>query len=300
MKLRFRRFVAFFLICCLSLATALPAFAESVAFSPAAVEIIQSDDIYNGLEAPTVADESGNLVDSEYTIVSPEDLEKESTAPSVRANYFGRYARIVSVNAPNSSSRIIVNIEVGQKVPDGAHLQLGYEYPASYRQPAMYANVPVNPGRYTITLNRPNFIGKYILTGKFTARQFVDKTTFQTLYYYPSGKQTEKHLVTEAEGIVQNAAAYTVAALPALLLKLNPKAKLLQFVAVTTGAWKLITDVFDWSGHPLQIAYVPKGGNYIVTTSWYDQSGYHCDYKVYDDQTCKKTLVTASYVVPYR
>ena len=297
MKKALKKSVSLFLACCLLGTIAFPAFAAD---PPPSSSVIETSGIFDGLEAPTVVDENGELMDSTYEIVSPEEVEAEALAPSPRANYFGNYARIISINAANTSSRIMVNIEVGKKAPDGAHLQLGYEYPAVYRQPAMYVNVPANPGRYTITLNRPNFIGKYILTGKFTARQFVDKTTFKTLYYYPSNKQVENHLVTAAEGVVQNAAAYTVAALPALFLKLDPKAKLLVFAAAAVSTWKLTKDVFDWAGHPLRITYVPKGGNYIVTTSWYDQSGYHCDYKVYEDQTCKKILVSTAYVVPYR
>lgn len=177
------------------------------------------------------------------------------------------------------SKTITVRYEIIAKVPSGAYLELGVQYPASTRMPAKRITLStMSVGTYTEAFSVADVVAKQVYT-KFTARDYTSTDVYKT-FYTSTASTYDYHKLTAGEVV----GYYTVVDIaPFVTALIFPEQKIVKIGGI----------VLEVSGISYTLANAlrftkdlpaPMLGQYYQTRTWYSANKLYMQIKVWDDE----------------
>lgn len=233
--------------------------------------------------------------DESATVLFNELVDRYEKMGNTRA-VMGNYLSISSVTS--SAEKITVNYRIIAKVPSGASLKLGYEYPAVAKTEGGFINLSSkNPGVYNHTFTTKKLNCQVRAYSQLDARTYQEKNNLKTFSMYPTTTKTQYHTVT-ASNVTKE---IVITALPGIIYKLNPTLKTIGFAATLSGGYQAILNM----GNSYSVSYVPPAiavGQYYQIKTYYKNDRVYIDKKIW---TSKETydkgvnpIFTGSYSAP--
>ncbi len=237
--------------------------------------------------AATVAE-----TDNEATVVFDALVDKyavDSAKVVSKASLISNYVQSVSVS--KSGQNVTVKYRIKAKIPSGASISLGYEFPSAVKTNGQYVSLSGKKiGEYTQKFTIPTLMCQSRISVKMTARDYKETKVFKT-FNYKSKVYTDYHTVTKAE-VTGYWALYNVA--PFVACKIYPGSKLIKIVGMVASAGSATFDVTG--SYSLNIG-VPKPvtGQYYKTETWYADNKIYARVRVWNSQSAFKNGDLPSY-----
>ena len=237
--------------------------------------------------AATVAE-----TDNEATVVFDALVDKyavDSAKVVSKASLISNYVQSVSVS--KSGQNVTVKYRIKAKIPSGASISLGYEFPSAVKTNGQYVSLSGKKiGEYTQKFTIPTLMCQSRISVKMTARDYKETKVFKT-FNYKSKVYTDYHTVTKAE-VTGYWALYNVA--PFVACKIYPGSKLIKIVGMVASAGSATFDVTG--SYSLNIG-VPKPvtGQYYKTETWYADNKIYARVRVWNSQSAFKNGDLQSY-----
>lgn len=223
--------------------------------------------------------------DSEATIVFDALVEKYAT-DSVKATAKGalinNYVQLVKIS--KSGQNVTVKYRIKAKIPSGASISLGYEFPSAVRTNGKYVSLSGKKiGEYTQKFTIPTLMCQSRISVKMTARDYKETKVFKT-FNYSSGVSIDYHTVTGAE-VTGYWLLYNVA--PFIACSIYPGSKVIKIVGEIASAGNAVFDVAG--SYSLNIG-VPKPvtGQYYKTETWYADNRIYARVRVWNTKAAFK------------
>lgn len=187
------------------------------------------------------------------------------------------YVSITSVTQNNNA--ITVGYEIIARVPSGAYLELGVQYPASTRIPAQTKVLStMSTGTYSEVFSASGIIAKQVYT-LFRARDFTNRQVHQTLYMSTSSVY-DYHTLTTAEVV----ASYTVTHVaPFVTVLIFPQSKIIKYGGIIVEAAG-ITYTIAGALNLTKSLPAPVVGQFYQTRTWYSGNKLYTQVKVWANE----------------
>lgn len=230
--------------------------------------------------AATVAE-----TDSEATVVFDALVDKyavDSSKATSSGSLISGYVQSVSVS--KSGQNVTVKYRIKAKIPSGASISLGYEFPSAVRTNGQYVSLSGKKiGEYTQKFAIPTLMCQSRISAKMTARDYKETKVFKT-FNYKSKVYTDYHTVTKAEAA---GTAFVVAAAPYIICRLIPKANIAKIVGEVINVGAATCSVVTAMNIKLGLP-TPVAGQYYKTETWYADNRIYARIKVWDSKAAFK------------
>lgn len=215
-------------------------------------------------------------------------LEKVNSGQLSRSSLINTYVTIVS--SYQSNNQIVVNYRINAKVPSGAHVSLGIQYPSSTRIPSDTIDLSsTNVGSYAKIFYPQTIVAKQVFI-KFTARDYKETLVDKT-FYYNSSSSYDYHTITAAE-VFGYFAVYVVA--PNVIMDIFPESKLVKYGGITLTylgiGYKIASALNVTKSLPAPIL-----GQYYQTKTWYSNNKLYTRIKVWTNKSLYDNHETPAY-----
>lgn len=286
-----RKFISIILVLAVILSLAMPIFAVDETKESKTDCTMEADELFTiinsgNLEALSLADlqEAAKMAetDAQATNIYEEMVDRviSSDDPlTARANYIvDGYVKIT--DAYQSGSTLTIEYDVLARVPTGAAMFVGYEYPAATRANGGSTSISSKTvGSYTQTYNGVSTIIARQISSSMTARDYQEDHVFKTLYVN-SDVYTDYHTVTNAEAISYFVVTVLV---PYLSVEIYGDSKPVKYIGKAISFGGVVMALFDALSIDVGVP-APKAGNYFVTQTWYSNNKLYSRIRVWGDK----------------
>ncbi len=203
--------------------------------------------------------------DETATLIFNELVKRYSVMPLGTTSLADNYLKVTSIT--NSGRAYTVNYKITAKVPSGATLFLGYEFPSSTRTSGSSVNLSLKDvGTYSHTFNVLSLMCQFRIYGSMTARNYTGKSVFATFDFSSANREVDYHEITAAE-VTGYYLLYSV--VPGIVLKMYPGSQILQFVGKAMSVGSTTVQVLSSYGMSFGVP-APVVGHYYKVETWYD------------------------------
>lgn len=219
--------------------------------------------------------------DSEATIVFDALVEKyatDSVKAAAKGALINSYVQLVKIG--KSGQNVTVKYRIKAKIPSGASISLGYEFPSAVRTNGKYVSLSGKKiGEYTQKFTIPTLMCQSRISVKMTARDYKETKVLKT-FNYKSKVYTDYHTVTKAEA---TGTAIVVVAAPYIICRLIPKANIAKIVGEVINVGAATCSVVTAMNIKLGLP-TPVAGQYYKTETWYADNRIYARIKVWDSK----------------